>query len=74
VKRIREMWAGVCVLVLPSQTVIDYQGGAMFEYLRLIKMSWLTDGEQGWHGHPPLVVISVIALALVAMYFVLKRN
>jgi hypothetical protein len=46
----------------------------MFEYLRLIKLSWFTASEQGWHGHPPLTVIAVIALALVAAYFVLKRS
>jgi hypothetical protein len=46
----------------------------MFEYLRLINLNWLTDSDQGWHGHPPLTVIAVIALAIVAAYFVLKRN
>jgi hypothetical protein len=46
----------------------------MFEYLRLTDTHWLTDRDQGWHGHPPLTVIAVIALAIVAVYFVLKRN
>jgi hypothetical protein len=46
----------------------------MFEYLRLINLNWFTDSDQGWHGHAPLTMIAVIALALVAVYFVLKRN
>jgi hypothetical protein len=46
----------------------------MFEYLRLINLDWFTDRDQGWHGHAPLTLIAVIALALVAAYFVLKRN
>jgi hypothetical protein len=46
----------------------------MFEYLRPSKLDWFTDSNQGWHGHAPLTVIAVIALGLVAAYFVLKRN
>jgi hypothetical protein len=46
----------------------------MFEYLRLIKLDWFTDGDQGWHDHAPLTVIAAIAVRLVAAYFVLKRR
>jgi hypothetical protein len=46
----------------------------MFEYLRLIKLDWFTDSDQGWHGHTPLTMIAVIGLAIFAAYFVLKRN
>jgi F0F1-type ATP synthase assembly protein I len=46
----------------------------VFEYLRLSKLGWFTDSDQGWHGHAPLTMIAVIALGLVAAYFVLKRN
>jgi hypothetical protein len=61
-------------LILPPQTFIEYQGGVMFEYLRLIKLDWFTDSGQGWHGHPPLMLIAIIAVGLVIAYFVLKRN
>jgi hypothetical protein len=46
----------------------------MFEYLRLIKLDWLTDSDHGWHGHMPLTVIAVVALGILVVYFVLKRN
>jgi hypothetical protein len=46
----------------------------MFEYLRLIKLDWFTERDQGWHGHAPLEMIAILALVLVAAYFALKRN
>jgi hypothetical protein len=46
----------------------------MFEYLRLARLDWFTDRDQGWHGHTPLTMIAIVALALVAAYFVLKRD
>ena len=46
----------------------------MLEYLRLTKLDWMTDSGRGWHGHPPLTLIAVLALGIVAAYFVLKRN
>lgn len=46
----------------------------MFEYLRLIKLDWLTDSDRGWHGHAPLSVIAVVALVIVVVYFAVKRN
>ena len=46
----------------------------MFEYLRLIKFDWFTDGEQGWHGHTPLTVIAVVALVAVALIAIVARH
>jgi acid phosphatase family membrane protein YuiD len=46
----------------------------MIEYLRLIKLDWFTDSSRGWHGHTPLSLMAVVALGIVVVYFVLKRN
>lgn len=46
----------------------------MFEYLRLIKLDWFTDNGRGWHGHTPLTVMAIVALVIVVVYFVMKRN